>query len=116
MHFIVYTTPGPHGYCPGDIDRRWSLSSKTTRDLQPFQIQEYEPVTEWAARLFREYREVRTRVLTHMAGQSQRRADAINRHRKNMSLSVGDLVAIKDKHKRKSGGGVPHGINHCQRL
>ena len=26
VEFLVYTTPGPHGYTPRDLDRRWSLA------------------------------------------------------------------------------------------
>ena len=25
VEFVLYTTPGPHGYTPRDIDRRWSV-------------------------------------------------------------------------------------------
>ena len=27
VEFIVYNTPGPHGFTPRDIDRRWSLAN-----------------------------------------------------------------------------------------
>ena len=27
VEFIVYNMPGPHGYTPRDIDRRWSLAT-----------------------------------------------------------------------------------------
>ncbi len=29
VEFIVYNTPGPHGYTPRDIDRRWSIGYAT---------------------------------------------------------------------------------------
>ena len=35
--FIIYNTPGAHGYTPRDIDRRWSLSSALERELYRFQ-------------------------------------------------------------------------------
>ena len=37
VEYIVYNTPGAHGYTPRDIDRRWSMSTSLERELQPFQ-------------------------------------------------------------------------------
>ena len=31
LEFIVYNTPGPHGFTPRDIDRRWSASTPLER-------------------------------------------------------------------------------------
>ena len=36
VEFIVYNTPGAHGFTPRDIDRRWSASSHLERELQTF--------------------------------------------------------------------------------
>ena len=36
VEFIIYNTPGPHGYTPRDLDRRWSLSYPLERELAPF--------------------------------------------------------------------------------
>ena len=36
VEFIVYNTPGPHGYTPRDIDRRWSMATPLNKELQPF--------------------------------------------------------------------------------
>ena len=52
VEFIVYNTPGGHGYTPRDIDRRWSLSTPLERELQPFQAGASEPLSEYVARLF----------------------------------------------------------------
>ena len=63
VEFIVYNTPGPHGYTPRDIDRRWSLATPLEKELQPFAVNEFEPLSEYAKTLFRNYRQIRTRVL-----------------------------------------------------
>ena len=60
--FIIYNTPGPHGYTPRDIDRRWSLSTPLERELQPFQIQEFEPVSDYVRKFFKTYRELKVKV------------------------------------------------------
>ena len=56
VEFIIYDTPGPHGYTPRDIDRRWSLSTLLERELQPFQIQESEPVSDNIRKLCKTFR------------------------------------------------------------
>eukprot|EP00969_Alexandrium_andersonii_P216587 9566521-Alexandrium_andersonii.AAC.1 len=33
VEFMIYTTPGPHGYAPRDLDRRWSLALPLAKDL-----------------------------------------------------------------------------------
>ena len=38
VEFSLYNTPGPHGYTPRDIDRRWSLATPLERELHPFEI------------------------------------------------------------------------------
>ena len=35
VEFLVYTTPGPHGYTPRDLDRNWSLGAPLQKDLEP---------------------------------------------------------------------------------
>ena len=62
VEFIIYNTPGAHGVTPRDIDRRWSLSTPLERELQPFQIQEFEPVEEYAKKLFQTYRELKVDI------------------------------------------------------
>ena len=59
VEFIVYNTPGPHGYTPRDIDRRWSVATNLDKELQPFSLNEFEPVTDYVAELFKNYREIR---------------------------------------------------------
>ena len=55
VEFIIYNTPGPHGYTPRDIDRRWSVASPLEAELLPFEVLEFEPVSEYVERLFAEY-------------------------------------------------------------
>ena len=45
VEFIIYTTPGPHGFAPRDIDRRWSVASPLERELAPFQVMDWGPMT-----------------------------------------------------------------------
>eukprot|EP00969_Alexandrium_andersonii_P143517 6345544-Alexandrium_andersonii.AAC.1 len=33
VEFMIYTTPGPQGYAPRDLDRRWSLALPLAKDL-----------------------------------------------------------------------------------
>ena len=55
---VVYNTPGPHGLTPRDIERRWSLASPLEKELQPFQVKQFEPLTECCSQLFAQYREI----------------------------------------------------------
>ena len=52
VEFVIYNTPGPHGYTPRDIDRRWSLATPLEHDLLPFEVLEFEPMSEYASRIF----------------------------------------------------------------
>ena len=52
VEFINYNTPGAHGYIPRDIDRRWNLSTPLERELQPFQVNEFEPLDDYIRNLF----------------------------------------------------------------
>ena len=38
VEFVLYTTPGPHGFTPRDTDRRWSVGSPLEKELSPFQV------------------------------------------------------------------------------
>ncbi len=75
VEFVVYNTPGPHGYTPRDMDRRWSMATPLERELQPFTVNESEPLSDYVAKLFQNYREIRVRALTFLkasAGQTSR--------------------------------------------
>ena len=46
VEFVIYNTPGPHGYTPRDIDRRWSLGAPLEHDLEPFEVMDFEPLSD----------------------------------------------------------------------
>ena len=48
VEFIVYNTPGPHGYTPRDIDRRRSLATPLEKESQPFTVNKFEPLSDYA--------------------------------------------------------------------
>ena len=104
VEFVVYNTPGPHGYTPRDIDRRWSLATSLDKELQPFVINEFEPMSDYIKKLFCNYREIRVRVLGWLYEASQKRADLTNRHRRNKAIKAGDEVVLRDPRHRKAGG------------
>ena len=55
VEFVVYNnTPGAHGYSPRDIDRRWSLSTPLEKELQPFVVNQFEPLREYTRKLVQE--------------------------------------------------------------
>ena len=61
VEFVIYNTPGPHGYTPRDIDRRWSLALPLEKEVQPFEVQEFEPVSDYTKNLFSTWREIKTK-------------------------------------------------------
>ena len=79
VEFIVYNTPGAHGFTPRDIDRRWSLANPLERALQPFAVQEWEPVTDYVGKLFSNYRDIWYKVVKHIHEAVQKRIDLDNR-------------------------------------
>ena len=100
----MYNTPGPHGYTPRDIDRRWSLSTPLSRDLQPIQVNEFEPLTDYVGRLFQSYRDIRVRVLGFLRETSAKRAELANRFRCGKKPQVGQKAVLRDPRARKAGG------------
>ena len=104
VEFVIYTTPGPYGFTPRDIDRSWSSALKLEKDLQPFQLRDFEPVTDYARKLFTEYREIRETVINKKLKESQARADTTNRFRKSRELRVGQKVAYRDPRVVAAGG------------
>ncbi|CAE7222588.1 pol [Symbiodinium necroappetens] len=67
----------------------------------------WEPVSEYAARLFRRYRELRVKVLNHRASESAKRASLLNRFRVSKQLAVGDVVVLRDPRTTRAGGRTP---------
>ena len=52
VEFVIYNTPGPHGYTPRDIDRRWSLGAPLEHDLEPFDVLDFEPLSDHVRNIF----------------------------------------------------------------
>ena len=94
VEFVVYNTPGPHGYTPRDIDRRWSLATPLERELQPFQVNEFEPLSDYVNKLFQNYREIRVRVLGWLKQASEKRAELANRFRQSKTIQSGMEVVL----------------------
>ena len=107
VEFMIYNTPGPHGYTPRDVDRRWSLSTPLARELVSEQVAEFEPVSEHAKNLFAVYKEIKDRVLRFNLKTAKDRSDRANRHRSGKEVRVGDCAMIRDSKYRKTGGRVP---------
>ena len=40
IEYMIYNTPGPHGYTPRDIDRRWSMKTPLERELHGVTVSE----------------------------------------------------------------------------
>jgi len=104
VEFLVYNTPGPHGFSPRDIDRRWSCAVPLEKELQAFQVLDFEPVSDHAKNIFRTYPDVRAKVLGWYAASSGKRADLANRFRKNTLIDVGQRVVYRDPRAKAVGG------------
>ena len=94
VEFIVYNTPGPHGFTPRDIDRRWSLATPLEKELRPFVVSQFEPVDEFLKELFRRYRYIRTVVRGYLKDTSAKRAAQANKTRFSKTLQVLSLIHI----------------------
>ena len=108
VEFIVYNTPGPHGYTLRDIDRRWSMATPLDKELQLFVVNQFEPITDYLKSLFKNYREIRVRVLGWLKDASAKRADLANRFRRFKNIQPGDEVVVRDPRQRKAGGRAPY--------
>jgi hypothetical protein len=106
VEFTLYTTPGAHGFSPRDIDRRWSTALPLEKELQPFQIHEFEPMNVSLKRVFEEYRTVKAKVVGWYAATSAKRAELANRHRKNRVVEQGSRVVYRDPRAKAVGGRV----------
>ena len=104
VEFMLYTTPGPHGFCPRDVDRRWSSALPLETELQPFEVMEFEPMAESVKKAFESYRVIRTKITGWYAATSERRAELANRHRKNRVVDVGSRVLYRDPRAKAVGG------------
>ena len=111
VEFIIDTTPGPEGLAPRDIERAWSLATPLEKELQMFDVLKFEPTTEYARRLFAQYRDVRAKVLSWRAIASEKRAEVANRYRKVKEVELGSLVVYRDPKLRAGGGHL--GESNC---
>ena len=104
MEFLLYNTPGPHGLTPRDIDRRWSLAMPLEKELLPFEVLEFEPISDYAWNLFRTYRELRAGLIKRLAAASEQRAQLANRFRRSRTLEAGMSVVYRDPRAKSAGG------------
>ena len=61
VEYMIYNTPGPHGYTPRDIDRRWSMRTPLERELHGVAVSESEPLQDTVKKIFNVYGQIRTR-------------------------------------------------------
>ena len=113
VEFTIYNTPGPHGFSPRDLDRRWSLGTGLEKALQPFQVLDFEPISEWASTLFAQYKKVRELVINHMANSSADRAQLANRFRKVKKNTLVTVWLLETHGRERLGGGL-HGRSRSQ--
>ncbi len=106
VEFLLYNTPGPHGFTPRDLDRRWSQAVPLGKELRPFQVGDMENLTEYAKNLFRSYKEMRGKIRAAQALASAGRADKANKFRRPRELVNGRCVAYRDPRALAAGGGT----------
>eukprot|EP00969_Alexandrium_andersonii_P194826 8606060-Alexandrium_andersonii.AAC.1 len=59
---MIYTTPGPHGYTPRDLNRRWSLAPPLAKDAAGRGAPSDQTMSESAQAAFQAYRALRAKV------------------------------------------------------
>ena len=77
------------------------------KDLSPFEVLEFEPVTEYVQRLFAKYQLVREKMLKWYARYSEQRVKLANRFRRPRDIRVGMKVVYRDPRVRAAGGRRP---------
>ena len=107
VEFVIYNTPGPHGYTPRDIDRRWSLGAPLEHDLEPFDVLDFEPLSDHVRNIFAQYKQIRNIVLEHSRKSSSKRAALANRFRRDRKIVKGMRVVYRDPRVRAAGGRTP---------
>ena len=61
--FVIWNTPGKHGFSPRDLVHGWSLASPLERELLPFELPQREAMSEIAAAQLEQFRNLRQRML-----------------------------------------------------
>ena len=102
VEFLIDTTPAAHGYAPRDLDRSWSIGLPLERELFR-DVLEYEEVSDYARRLFKEFSQIRKIVSSHWDKASESRARLANKRRGALDLQVGDHVLYQDPRARPGG-------------
>ena len=64
VEFMLDTSPGPHGYCPRDLERAWSLGFGLEKDLIREAMQ-FEPMSDWSRRQFGQFSVLAKKVQKH---------------------------------------------------
>ena len=72
-----------------------------------FEVMPKEPWTDRVAVMYKNYRDVRVRVLAFMKNASERRATQANRHRPLKEVEIHQHVLVRDPRLRKAGGRTP---------
>ena len=67
-------------------------------------MSQFEPARDYVKKLFRNYREIRVRVLGWLRESSAKRAELANRFRRSKSIKRGDEVVVRDPRQREAGG------------
>ena len=84
------------------------MATPLDKELQPFSVNQFEPVSDYLKTLFRNYRKIRVRVLGWLKDSSAKRADLANRFRRFKNIRPGDEVVVRDPRQRKAGGRTPY--------
>ena len=80
------------------------MATPLDKELQPFVVSQFEPASDYVKTLFKNYREIRVRVLGWLKQTTEKRADLANRFRRSKTVKVGDEVVVRDPRQRKAGG------------
>ena len=111
--FVIWNTPGKHGFNPRDIVHGWSLASPLERELLPFELPQREAVSDVAAAQFEQFRNLRQRMLALRARDGRRRAELANRSRSSRRPEIGDQVLYNDPNCAKHSQATPQGSVVC---
>ena len=68
----------------------------------------WEPVSELCKTLFKNYRQIKVRVLGWLKEARSKRAANTNKFRRSKTIRPGDEVVIRDPRQRKAGGRTPY--------
>ena len=84
------------------------MASPLAKELQPFQVKQFEPITEYCRKLFEQYREVRVTVLGYLRDTSGKRAELPTHSRKHKIITPGMKIMLRGPSQRRAGGRGPY--------